>query len=403
MYDGDGDAHYDTISAFIKSMRASDPDAALYWLAKMLYAGEDLRFIARRIVIAASEDVGMADSNALRVAVAAQQAVEFIGMPEARTPLAHATVYIATAPKSNRAYLAIDAALDDVKTVAPCPCQKRCAASSKAASPSATARATCIRTTPKAASFPSAACPRAKAGFTTILPATDWKPASRNGSTTGGSNGRRMASRSFGIPLPCSTGHLAPLCGMAFLGERNILRVVRYACMKFISMQRTWVKYCFRAAKCRWAPILARNSMRFLYRDSEDRLVATVAKPYAVVGEIAVLKVRDYDRRIGAFLDWGLRKDLLLPHREQTTTCTGYDVVVYVALDDRTDRIFATMRLWLHLTDEMPTYDVGQPVELLIAKQSELGWNAVVEGKHLGLIYYDLVNQPLHIGQKITG
>ncbi len=115
VYDGDGDAHYDTISAFIKSMRASDPDAAIYWLAKMLYAGEDIRFIARRIVIAASEDVGMADSNALRVAIAAQQAVEFIGMPEARIVLGHATIYIATAPKSNRAYLAIDAALEDVK------------------------------------------------------------------------------------------------------------------------------------------------------------------------------------------------------------------------------------------------------------------------------------------------
>ncbi len=115
VYDGDGDAHYDTISAFIKSMRASDPDAALYWLAKMLYAGEDIRFIARRIVIAASEDIGMADSNALRVAVAAQQAVEFIGMPEARIILAHATIYNATAPKSNRSYTAIDAALEDVK------------------------------------------------------------------------------------------------------------------------------------------------------------------------------------------------------------------------------------------------------------------------------------------------
>ncbi|MBL9152531.1 MAG: replication-associated recombination protein A [Verrucomicrobiales bacterium] len=114
VYDADGDAHYDTISAFIKSIRGSDPDAALYWLAKMLYAGEDIRFIARRIVIAASEDIGMADSNALRVAVAAQQAVEFIGMPEARIPLAHATVYLATAPKSNRAYAGIDAALKDV-------------------------------------------------------------------------------------------------------------------------------------------------------------------------------------------------------------------------------------------------------------------------------------------------
>ena len=115
VYDGDGDAHYDTISAFIKSIRGSDPDAAIYWLAKMLYAGEDIRFIARRIVISASEDIGMADSNALRVAVAAQQAVEFIGMPEARIPLAHATVYLATSPKSNRAYLAINKALDDVK------------------------------------------------------------------------------------------------------------------------------------------------------------------------------------------------------------------------------------------------------------------------------------------------
>jgi putative ATPase len=115
VYDGDGDAHYDTASAFIKSMRASDPDAAIYWLAKMLHAGEDIRFIARRIVIAASEDVGMADSNALRVAVAAQQAVESIGMPEARIILAHAVIYLATAPKSNRAYLAVDAALKDIQ------------------------------------------------------------------------------------------------------------------------------------------------------------------------------------------------------------------------------------------------------------------------------------------------
>lgn len=114
VYDADGDAHHDTISAFIKSMRGCDPDATLYWLAKMLYAGEDARFIARRIVIAASEDVGMADSNALRVAVAAQQAVEFVGMPEARISLAHAAVYLATAPKSNRAYAGINAALKDV-------------------------------------------------------------------------------------------------------------------------------------------------------------------------------------------------------------------------------------------------------------------------------------------------
>ncbi len=116
VYDGEGDAHYDTISAFIKSMRGSDPDATLYWLAKMLHAGEEIRFIARRIVICASEDVGLADSQALLVAIAAQQAVEFVGMPEARIPLAHAAVYVATAPKSNRAYVGIDKALAEVRS-----------------------------------------------------------------------------------------------------------------------------------------------------------------------------------------------------------------------------------------------------------------------------------------------
>ncbi len=115
VYDADGDNHYDTASAFIKSIRGSDPDAALYWLAKMLTAGEDPRFIARRLVISASEDIGLADSNALRVAMDAQQAFEFIGMPEGRIPLAHATVYLATAPKSNSAYAALGKAMQDVK------------------------------------------------------------------------------------------------------------------------------------------------------------------------------------------------------------------------------------------------------------------------------------------------
>jgi putative ATPase len=114
VYDADGDGHYDTISAFIKSMRGSDPDAALYYLAKMLYAGEDPRFVARRIVICASEDVGNADPRALMLANAAFQATEYLGMPEARIPLAQATVYIACAPKSNASYLAIDKAMKDV-------------------------------------------------------------------------------------------------------------------------------------------------------------------------------------------------------------------------------------------------------------------------------------------------
>lgn len=115
VYDGDGDAHYDTISAFIKSLRGSDPDAAIYWLAKMLHAGEDFRFIARRLIICASEDVGMADSNALVLATSAQQAVEFVGLPEAQLILAHATIYIATAPKSNRCTVAIGQASTEVR------------------------------------------------------------------------------------------------------------------------------------------------------------------------------------------------------------------------------------------------------------------------------------------------
>jgi putative ATPase len=116
VYDGDGDAHYDTISAFIKSIRGSDPDAALYWLAKMVHAGEDPRFIARRIVIHAAEDVGLADPMALVLANAAFQAAEFIGWPEARIPLAEATIYIATAPKSNSTVKAIGAAMKDVES-----------------------------------------------------------------------------------------------------------------------------------------------------------------------------------------------------------------------------------------------------------------------------------------------
>ena len=114
-YDSTGDQHYDTISAFIKSIRGSDPDASLYWLAKMLYAGEDPRFIARRLVISAAEDVGNADPQALTVAVAAQQALEFIGLPEGRIPLAQATVYLACAPKSNAAYMGLEKAAADVQ------------------------------------------------------------------------------------------------------------------------------------------------------------------------------------------------------------------------------------------------------------------------------------------------
>src|SRR5882762_7949979 len=115
VYDRAGDAHYDTISAFIKSMRASDEKGAMYWLAKMLHAGEDFRFIARRIVIFASEDVGLADPEALPLAMATQQAVEFVGMPEARIPLAHATAYMCRGAKSREAYDELNAAIEKVE------------------------------------------------------------------------------------------------------------------------------------------------------------------------------------------------------------------------------------------------------------------------------------------------
>lgn len=115
VYDRDGDGHYDTASAFIKSMRGSDPDAAIYWLAKMLYAGEDPRFIARRVCILASEDVGNADPLALVLANAALQVSEFVGMPEARIPLAQAVIYVTCAPKSNASYLAVEKATQDIK------------------------------------------------------------------------------------------------------------------------------------------------------------------------------------------------------------------------------------------------------------------------------------------------
>ena len=115
VYDKAGESHYDTISAFIKSVRGSSPDGALYWLARMIEAGEDPLFIARRLVILAAEDIGLAEPEALAMAVAAQQAAHFLGMPEGRIPLAEATVYLATAPKSNSAYMALERALEDVR------------------------------------------------------------------------------------------------------------------------------------------------------------------------------------------------------------------------------------------------------------------------------------------------
>ncbi len=123
-FDKSGEGHYDNISAFIKSMRGSDPDAAVFYLARAIYAGEDPEFLARRIIICASEDVGMANPSALQVAVAAAEAVRMIGMPEARIILAHAAVMVATSPKSNASYMAVDKALWTLRTRIRerCPC-----------------------------------------------------------------------------------------------------------------------------------------------------------------------------------------------------------------------------------------------------------------------------------------
>jgi putative ATPase len=117
LYEKNGDNHYDTISAFIKSIRGSDPDAAVFWLAKMLTAGEDPKFIARRLMISASEDIGNADPHAISVAAAGFQSINAVGMPEARIILSQVTTYLAVAPKSNAAYMALNQAIEDVKNI----------------------------------------------------------------------------------------------------------------------------------------------------------------------------------------------------------------------------------------------------------------------------------------------
>ena len=142
----------------------------------------------------------------------------------------------------------------------------------------------------------------------------------------------------------------------------------------------------------------------FVYRDSEDRLVATTETPHVMVGEFACLRVISVNQNVGAFLDWGLSKDLLLPFREQETPVrAGQRVVVHVCLDQKTDRILATSRLKRHLSHDTPAYRNGQPVNLLIVNQTPLGYTAVVENAHLGLLYHNNLSAPLEVGQKIKG
>ena len=159
-YDRDGDQHYDVISAFIKSIRGSDVQAALHYLARMIAAGEDPRFLARRLVILASEDIGLADPTALTTAVAAAEAVAFIGMPEGRINLAQATIALALAPKSNAVIMAIDAAIADVSSDESGSCRATCATRTiRAPRPTDTARATSTPMIIRMASRPSSTCP----------------------------------------------------------------------------------------------------------------------------------------------------------------------------------------------------------------------------------------------------
>lgn len=142
----------------------------------------------------------------------------------------------------------------------------------------------------------------------------------------------------------------------------------------------------------------------FVYRDSEDRLVATTEKPLATVGEFATLEVVSVNRNIGVFLNWGLLKDLLLPFREQAEPVrVGDKVVAFIMLDEKTDRIIATTRLNRHLSRERPPFRPQQPVSLLITARTPLGYNAIIEGTHLGLLYHSNVGAPLQIGQQVKG
>ncbi|HYF35415.1 MAG TPA: S1-like domain-containing RNA-binding protein [Prosthecobacter sp.] len=144
----------------------------------------------------------------------------------------------------------------------------------------------------------------------------------------------------------------------------------------------------------------------FVYRDSEDRLVATTETPLAMVGEFALLEVVSVNRQVGAFLNWGLPKDLLLPFREQgdgAKVWTGDKVLVYVTVDARTDRIIATTRLNRYLSKERPRFKVKQEVALVVANKTPLGYNAIVEGTHAGLLYHTNLNAPLQPGQRLKG
>ncbi|MCX6899532.1 MAG: S1-like domain-containing RNA-binding protein [Verrucomicrobia bacterium] len=191
---------------------------------------------------------------------------------------------------------------------------------------------------------------------------------------------------------------------MAFIGKTNRLRLVRHATPgAYLDGEELGEILLPR----RYVPPGANPGdvlEVFVHRDSEDRLVATTETPLATVGDFACLKVISVNPQIGAFLDWGLAKDLLLPFREQTSPLSpGQRVVVYVYLDPKTDRIVATARLKRHLLRTHPPYQAGQSVNLVIADKTPLGYNAIVEREHMGLLFANNLLSSLDVGQQLKG
>jgi len=191
---------------------------------------------------------------------------------------------------------------------------------------------------------------------------------------------------------------------MATIGKRNTLTVLRDSTSGLYLDGDTHGEILLPNRYVPRGVLLGARLDVFIYRDSEDRLVATTETPRATVGEVATLKVISINRQVGAFLDWGLAKDLLLPFREQTGHVqVGQDVVVRVYLDEKTQRIVASMKLGQDSALEPPNYRSGQQVEFLITDQTSLGYKALVEGKHPGLLYHEGISVPVAIGQKFEG
>jgi predicted RNA-binding protein (virulence factor B family) len=191
---------------------------------------------------------------------------------------------------------------------------------------------------------------------------------------------------------------------MAILGKRNLLSIVRESAPG-LYLDGGELGEILLPGRYIPAGLKPKDKLDvFVYRDSEDRLVATTETPLAMVGEFACLQVISVNQHVGAFLDWGLAKDLLLPFREQEIPVrVGQPVVVYVCLDVKTDRILATARLNRHLNRDTPAYRAGQPVSFLITGRTPLGYNAIVENAHRGLLYQDKLAAPLAVGQKLKG